>query len=250
MGEHFHSNVRTHPPTHARLPISSSLRRFRINDIATMVDWDEGGNPDDLDLIQQLGKRKSASSSSSSSSSLLSSKAVERAPSAEMAYSKPSMRGLQQVLAQGWLVQRARDMCSFMHDRYRQAAIHMASQLPDITLMRMCLRVAFKLMQVRTCAVHDVLTLPCRAVACGVSFRFVCPRSDAGLDGQETDKDVYRIAEYCRRCLPLIREHPKREEFVDCLVSAAEASAARGAHEVRHSRSFARCCCCRSRGRG
>ena len=101
-----------------------------------MVDWDEGGKPDDLNLIHQLGKRKAPS------------RRVERIPSAELAYSKPSMRGLQQVLAQGWLVQRARDMCSFMHDRYRQAAIHMASQLPDITVMKMCLRVAFKLMQV------------------------------------------------------------------------------------------------------
>lgn len=119
-----------------RLMSSCTLSRFKINEIATMVDWDEGGKPDDLDLIQLLGKRKSAS------------RVIKRAPSAEIAYSKPSMWGLQQVLAQGWLVQRARDMCSFMHDRYRQAAIHMASQLPDITVMKMCLRVAFKLMQV------------------------------------------------------------------------------------------------------
>lgn len=115
---------------------SHALPRFKINEIATMVDWDEGGKPDDLNLIQLLGKRKSAS------------RVIEGAPSAELAYSKSSMWGLQQVLAQGWLVQRARDMCSFMHDRYRQAAIHMASQLPDITVMKMCLRVAFKLMQV------------------------------------------------------------------------------------------------------
>jgi hypothetical protein len=57
-------------------------------------------------------------------------------------YSKPSMRGLQQVLAQGWLIQRARDMCSFTHDKYRQAAAHMASQQPDIVIMKMCLRVS------------------------------------------------------------------------------------------------------------
>ena len=36
------------------------------------------------------------------------------------------------------------------------------------------------------------------------------------------------------RCIPLIRENPKREEFIDCLVQAAESSAARGAHEVSH----------------
>lgn len=34
------------------------------------------------------------------------------------------------------------------------------------------------------------------------------------------------------RCIPLIREDPKRDEFIDCLVQAAESSAARGAHEV------------------
>jgi len=73
---------------------------------------------------------------------------IEHAPSAELAYSKASMRGLQQMLAKGWLVQRARDMCSFMHNRYQQAAIHMAGQLPDIAIMKMCWRVAFKLMQV------------------------------------------------------------------------------------------------------
>ena len=69
-----------------------------------MVDWEEGGKPDDLNLIQQLGKRKAPL------------KMIERVPSAELAYGKVIMRGLQQVLAQGWLVQHARDMCSFMHD--------------------------------------------------------------------------------------------------------------------------------------
>jgi len=34
------------------------------------------------------------------------------------------------------------------------------------------------------------------------------------------------------RCIPLIRENSQREEFIDCLVQAAESSAARGAHEV------------------
>lgn len=58
-------------------------------------------------------------------------------------YSRPSMRGLQQALSQGWLLQRARDMCSFTHDKYRQAATHMASQQPDIVVMRMCLTVGY-----------------------------------------------------------------------------------------------------------
>ena len=72
-----------------------------------MVDWDEGGKPDnDLNLIQQLGKQKASL------------KMIKHVPSTELAYSKSNMQGLQQVLAQGWLVQSVRDMCSFMHDQY------------------------------------------------------------------------------------------------------------------------------------
>jgi len=60
---------------------------------------------------------------------------------AAVSFNRASVRGLQQVLAQGWLIQRARDMCSFTHDKYRQAVTHMATQLPDIMIMQMCLRV-------------------------------------------------------------------------------------------------------------
>ncbi|KAG9055946.1 hypothetical protein FS842_000718 [Serendipita sp. 407] len=110
-------------------------------------------------------------------------------------FTRPSLRGLQQVVAQGWIIQRARDMCSFTHDKYRQAATHMASQRPDVTVMRMCLKAATYLMQ-------------------------------------EPERDVFRITEYCRRCIPLVREDPNREEFIGCLVQAAESSATRGAHEL------------------
>lgn len=34
------------------------------------------------------------------------------------------------------------------------------------------------------------------------------------------------------RCLPLLHEHPKREELLDVLVDAGESAWARGAHEV------------------
>ena len=54
-----------------------------------MVNWDEGGKPDDnLNLIQQLGKWK------------VSSKMTKCVPSAELTYSKANMQGLQQVLTQ------------------------------------------------------------------------------------------------------------------------------------------------------
>jgi hypothetical protein len=51
------------------------------------------------------------------------------------------MRGLQVAISEGWLVQRARDMCSFAHDRYRQAAEVEALSLPDDLLAKMSFRV-------------------------------------------------------------------------------------------------------------
>lgn len=51
------------------------------------------------------------------------------------------MRGLQIAIAEGWLVQRARDMCSFAHDRYRQAAEAEALNLPSDLIAKMSFRV-------------------------------------------------------------------------------------------------------------
>ena len=59
-----------------------------------------------------------------------------------------------------------------------------------------------------------------------------------GLGKRQRQARCVSIAEYCHRCIPLVRKHPTREEFVDCLVSAAEASAAQGAHEVSHIHQF------------
>ena len=67
--------------------------------------------------------------------------------SVPMAKEKPasttrrSMRGLQIAIAEGWLVQRARDMCSFAHDQYRQAAEAEALSLPDDLISKMSFRV-------------------------------------------------------------------------------------------------------------
>jgi hypothetical protein len=52
-----------------------------------------------------------------------------------------SIRGLQVATAEGWLVQRARDMCSFAHDRYRQAAQAEADMLPQDTIAQMSFKV-------------------------------------------------------------------------------------------------------------
>jgi hypothetical protein len=35
---------------------------------------------------------------------------------------RESMRGLQIAIQEGWLIQRGRELCSFSHDRYHQAA--------------------------------------------------------------------------------------------------------------------------------
>ena len=51
------------------------------------------------------------------------------------------MRGLQVAISEGWLVQRARDMCSFAHDRYRQAAEAEALSLPNDMIAKMSFRV-------------------------------------------------------------------------------------------------------------
>ena len=52
-----------------------------------------------------------------------------------------SMRGLQMALTEGWLITRARDMCSFSHDRYRQAAQTEAERLPSEAIAKMSFRV-------------------------------------------------------------------------------------------------------------
>lgn len=51
------------------------------------------------------------------------------------------MKGLQAAIGEGWLVQRARDMCSFSHDRYRQAAVAEAEKLPEEHFAKMSFRV-------------------------------------------------------------------------------------------------------------
>jgi hypothetical protein len=54
---------------------------------------------------------------------------------------RSSMRGLHLALSEGWLIQRARDMCSFAHDRYRQAAQAEAESLPPEAIAKMSFRV-------------------------------------------------------------------------------------------------------------
>ncbi len=73
-----------------------------------MIDWEDSSNPtggeDEVDDAWNLHK------------------AVSNLREIRPDNTHKSMRGLQLALTEGWLITRARDMCSFAHDRYRQAA--------------------------------------------------------------------------------------------------------------------------------
>ncbi|KAJ8091390.1 Chk1 protein kinase [Marasmius tenuissimus] len=149
---------------------------FKVAEVSLMIDWEDssGSSSDDDDTT--IGNLRRARESGSGGS-------------------RDSIRGLQTALVEGWIIQRARDMCSFAHDRYRQAAQAEASNLPGDVVAKMSLRIILAIL-------HD------------------------------TPIDVYRIAEHAKRCLPLLHEHPKRDELLDVLIDAGEAAWARGAHEL------------------
>lgn len=48
----------------------------------------------------------------------------------------------------------------------------------------------------------------------------------------ESTPDIYRIAEHAKRCLPLLREHSKRDALLEMSIDAGDSARARGAHEV------------------
>jgi hypothetical protein len=90
-----------------------------------MMDWDESGSSsdDDNDGLATVTK------------------AVSHLGENTFSGTRGSMRGLQLAIQEGWLVQRARDMCSFAHDRYRQAAQAEAATLPEGSIAKMSFRV-------------------------------------------------------------------------------------------------------------
>jgi hypothetical protein len=111
--------------------------RFKTNDVANMMDSDLM-RAEDVDTDDDGSRIHSHGSDSEHGLDLHSLPSLG-------GFSRASMRGLQQALAQGWLTQRARDMCGFTHDKYRQAASHMASLLPDSKTMKMSLKVSILL---------------------------------------------------------------------------------------------------------
>jgi hypothetical protein len=62
---------------------------------------------------------------------------------APMGNASVSMRGLQMAIDEGWIMQRARDMCSFAHDRYRQAAQADIASLSEDVVVKMSFRVTW-----------------------------------------------------------------------------------------------------------
>lgn len=68
-------------------------------------------------------------------------KAVKDIRDSAASTARGSMRGLQIAIQEGWLVQRGRDMCSFSHDRYRQATLAEADSLPEGAIPKMSFRV-------------------------------------------------------------------------------------------------------------
>ncbi len=95
--------------------------------------------------------------------------------------SRGSMRGLQMAIQEGWLVQRARDMCSFTHDRFRQAAQAEAASLPESVTSKMSFRVCPRLCLCGERKIADILY-----------FQII-------LMMLHENPDIYRIAEHARR---------------------------------------------------
>lgn len=103
------------------------LHSFKVTEVALMMAWEDSsgssGSDDEMDDMWNLHK------------------AVTNLQQTGSNNARGSIRGLQMALDEGWLIQRARDMCSFAHDRYRQAARAEVDALPADTIEKMSFRV-------------------------------------------------------------------------------------------------------------
>ncbi|OCH84424.1 histidine kinase [Obba rivulosa] len=156
---------------------------FKVTEAALMMDWEDStssGSEEETDDAWNVSKAVTN---------------IRARETTTPSTSRASVRGLQTAVAEGWLVQRARDMCSFAHDRYRQAAQAEAEALPEGSIAKMSFRIILMML-------HDATP------------------------------DVYRIAEHAKRCLPLLREHAKRDELLELSIDAGDSARARGAHEL------------------
>ncbi|KAI5991480.1 STKc type histidine kinase [Pisolithus albus] len=151
---------------------------FKANEVALLIDWEDssGSSSDDDEESWNLSKAISMLKNRGSSVG-------------------DSMRGLQEAINEGWLVQRGRDMCSFAHDQYRLAVQREVAVLPPNVLSRMSFRIVLAVL-------HDAFP------------------------------DAHRIVDHASRCIPLLLKYPNREQLLNVLVDAGESAWARGAHEL------------------
>lgn len=91
-----------------------------------------------------------------------------------------SIRGLQTAIAEGWLIQRARDMCSFSHDRYRQAAQAEAESQPEEAIAKMSFRVSIN---------RSLYSVESELSISQIILTML----------HESTPDIYRIAEHAKR---------------------------------------------------
>lgn len=148
-----------------------------------------------------------------------------------------SMRGLQLAVAEGWLITRARDMCSFSHDRYRQAAQAEAENLPKDVAAKMSFRVRHKHWENGTTTYDYSLDYSeeiTRASAWYLSYCRTCETvRRSRLDSP------FSFTHHCQiSCLSLLHDHPERGAILDVLIDAGESAWACGAHEVRTISTF------------
>ncbi|EJU00961.1 hypothetical protein DACRYDRAFT_116815 [Dacryopinax primogenitus] len=88
------------------------------------------------------------------------------------------------ALAEGWLVHRGRETCAFSHDRCRQAAVAFTEQMPADVVMSMNLKIALVLLQ-------------------------------------QANPDYFRLADFAKRSIPMLPDHPKRSAFFDVFLRAS-----------------------------
>lgn len=104
---------------------------FKVAEVALLMDWDDSGS-------SGSGTEEEHEDMWNVSKAVHNFREKENGSSA----TRRSIRGLQTAIAEGWLIQRARDMCSFSHDRYRQAAQAEAESQPEETIAKMSFRVS------------------------------------------------------------------------------------------------------------
>ncbi|TFK30704.1 dual-domain HisK/Mak2 protein kinase [Coprinopsis marcescibilis] len=151
---------------------------FKVTDVSVMMDWEDSSNGSGSeDETDERNLHKAVSN--------LREKGSDR--------TRASMRALQVAQSEGWLVQRARDMCSFVHDRFRQAAQTEANALPPEVKAKMSFRIVLMMLHAQP--------------------------------------NVNTIADHANKCIPLLQGHSKKEEVLHILMEAGEFAWARGAHE-------------------